>query len=316
MSRLRTGLRSFARPRPLVVTAPGATVVRWGVQARVRELGWHEALTPAEADLLVVCGAPGPGLAQALATVWAQLPTPRARVDVVTVADLVRLEQGREWLGDDGFQRADLGRRAPSPADEEMAPGGLGMADRGADRDGLTLDQLHPVWGPVLAHWPAGLRVELTMQGDVVQDADVQTLDEPARAEPVDPRVCAADRLAQLLAVLGWDLAAVRAARVRDDLLVGREERLAGLVARVRRSRGVRVLTQGVGLLDGADAHRRVLALLDELAGLGSPDDERSRERVLDALPELLAGLQVGAGRTVVASLPLAPVLSRETVRG
>ncbi|MEO6881609.1 MAG: hypothetical protein ABI181_11790 [Mycobacteriaceae bacterium] len=315
MSRLRAGLRGVAWPRPLLVTAPGATALRWSVQARVRELGWREALSPAQADLLVVCGAPGPGLARALATVWVQLPTPRARVDVTTAADLARLEEGRQQLGDDGFQRAEEAARAPSPADQEMAPGGLGMAERGADRDGLSLDQLHPVWGPVLAHWPAGLRVELTMQGDVVQQATVHLVDEPAEAERVEPRARAADDLAQVLAVLGWEHASVRAARVRDELLGGREELVAGLVARVRRSRGVRVLTQGVGVLDGADAHTRVLGLLDELAGLEAPA-AASRERSLHALPGMLAGIEVADARTVVASLPLAPVLSREPVRG
>src|SRR5260370_29378823 len=46
----------------------------------------------------------------------------------------------------------------------------------GADRDGLRLDQLHVPLGPVLPDWPAGLVVHLTLQGDVVQHAEVQAV--------------------------------------------------------------------------------------------------------------------------------------------
>jgi len=55
-------------------------------------------------------------------------------------------------------------------------PAGLPMARRGADRDGLKLDRLHVPLGPFLAHWPAGLVVQVTIQGDVVQQAEVTTL--------------------------------------------------------------------------------------------------------------------------------------------
>src|SRR5260370_2487867 len=55
-------------------------------------------------------------------------------------------------------------------------PAGLPMAGRGADRDGLRLDQLHVPLGPVLPDWPAGLVVHLALQGDVVQHAEAQAL--------------------------------------------------------------------------------------------------------------------------------------------
>ncbi len=53
---------------------------------------------------------------------------------------------------------------------------GLPMARRGADRDGLKLDRLHVPLGPFLPDWPAGLVVRVTMQGDVVQQAEVTAL--------------------------------------------------------------------------------------------------------------------------------------------
>ncbi len=48
---------------------------------------------------------------------------------------------------------------------------GLEMAGRGPDRDGLKLDQLHLSLGPVLADWPTGLMLRITLQGDVIQGA-------------------------------------------------------------------------------------------------------------------------------------------------
>ncbi|RJL24836.1 hypothetical protein D5H75_29100 [Bailinhaonella thermotolerans] len=139
-----------------------------------------------------------------------------------------------------------------------MAPGGLPMAGRAGDRDGLRLDVLHVPLGPVLADWPAGLVVELVLQGDVVQEAAVRPeatataaatagtgagtgdggdrtgsyWDEPwlrARSgEAVtvgegERRRAAAhlDSVGRLLAVAGWEREASRARRMRDSLLGG-----------------------------------------------------------------------------------------------
>jgi hypothetical protein len=57
---------------------------------------------------------------------------------------------------------------------------GLPMAERGDDRDELRLDQLHVPIGPALSDWPAGLVLRLTLQGDVVQDVEVDHLPVPS----------------------------------------------------------------------------------------------------------------------------------------
>ncbi|WP_344294743.1 hypothetical protein, partial [Streptomyces synnematoformans] len=110
---------------------------------------------------------------------------------------------------------------------------GLPLAGRADDRDGLRLDRLHLPLGPGLADWPAGLVLDVALQGDVVQHAGVRTLpppapgglpywDEPwlraARGEHVPRgtaarRRCAAhlDSAARLLAVSGWPDPAARA---------------------------------------------------------------------------------------------------------
>jgi hypothetical protein len=160
---------------------------------------------------------------------------------------------------------------------------GLSMAGRAPDRDGLTLDVLHVPLGPVLPYWPAGLRLSLTVQGDVVQEAAVETLgvlyhagppfwDEPAlRAlageavtwgEVARRRTAAhLDSLVRLLGVAGWDAAAARSAVLRDRALAGEPGGpLSADFARFRRrllgSRVLRRMTCGLGVLEGATADR------------------------------------------------------------
>jgi hypothetical protein len=166
----------------------------------------------------------------------------------------------------------------------EMAmPAGLAMAGRAPDRDGLMLDQLHVSLGPVLADWPAGLILRAALQGDVVQEAAVEVLDGGGRVEPFwdEPwrramageavsrgmaarqrAACHLDSLARLLAVAGWDGAALTARALRDDLLAvvpGRAVavRFARLSRRVGRSRLLTWLTRGLGVLtpDAAGVH-------------------------------------------------------------
>lgn len=315
-------LRSFARPRPLLVEVPGATGLRWAVESQLRELGWVAAAGPAEADVLVVCGQPGPELAAAVDVVWDQLPTPRARVTVTAAAQAGSdLHAAGARLGDVAHQRRDLGGRGPGPQDEEMAPGGLDMAEQGEDRDGLRLDRLHPVWGPVLADWPAGLRLAVALQGDVVQEVGVHVLDRGTCGpdDELDLRAVAADEVGRVLAVLGWPAAAERARWVRDELAAGRDPgpRCDALACRVRRSRAVRAATTGLGVYRGTDAADRLADLLTAMTGPGVvPPLRPDREASLAALPDLLPGLEVGAARLVVASLPLAPVAARAVIRG
>lgn len=321
LTALGARLRLLARPRPLLVEVPGSTGLRWAAESRLRDLGWVVAASPAEADVVVVCGAPGPELTAAVDVVWDQLPTPRARVTVTAAAEAGSgLLAARARLGDVAHQRRDLEARGPGPQDQEMAPGGLDMAGQGEDRDGLRLERLHPVWGPVLADWPAGLRLAVTLQGDVVQEVGVHVLDRGAGGadDELDPRAVAADEIGRLLAVVGWPAAADRARWVRDELAAGRDPgpRRDALAGRVRSSRALRAATVGVGLHQDADAADRLTDLLTAMTGAGvAPALRHDREASLAALPALLPGLEVGAARLVVASLPLAPVAARVVAR-
>ena len=155
---------------------------------------------------------------------------------------------------------------------------GLPMAHQGDDRDGLRLDRLHVPLGPVLADWPAGLVLQLTLQGDVVQQAEPEVLaggagsfwDEPWRrtaageyvttAEAARRRAAAhLDSLGRFLSLAGWGAAATAARRLRDDLLAGMPAGRLGpdtrrFARRVGRSRTLAWLTAGLGELSAGDA--------------------------------------------------------------
>jgi hypothetical protein len=278
---LRQRLYAFAAERPavLVVAVPRGTAPRLGVESRLRRRGWPQATSPAVADLLVVCGWPGDRLDQAIDTVWRNMPGPRAKVTVEPDADepaiAAALDRAVRRLADVTVQFADAAERVS--ASERAEPQ---MADRAPDRDGLKLDQLHLPLGPVLPHWPAGLVINTTIQGDVVVEAEVHTArgrggvafwDEPwVRAASGDPvfrgaaerRRAAAhlDSVSRLLALAGWPSASQRAALLRDEVL-GRApaQRLRGPVAdfvrRVGRSRSLRWMLHDLGVIGDPETY-------------------------------------------------------------
>jgi hypothetical protein len=166
----------------------------------------------------------------------------------------------------------------------DMGPvAGLPLAGRAPDRDGLKLDVLHVPLGPVLPFWPAGLRVALSVQGDVVQEATVATVglahatevpfwDEPMLRALAGQRVQAGevarrraashlDSLVRLLGVAGWDVPAVRCAVLRDRVLDGERagalvEAFGPLARRLTGSRVLRGMTVGLGDVDGGICDR------------------------------------------------------------
>ncbi|MFD1657495.1 hypothetical protein ACFSL4_04425 [Streptomyces caeni] len=215
--------------------------------------------------------------------------------------------------------------------DTEM-PGGLPMAERGEDRDGLMLDRLHVPLGPLLVDWPAGLTVRLTLQGDVIQQAEVEDPVTPsgrsavsfwaqpwlraARGEPVrvgEAVRCRAaahlDSLARLLSVAGWPAEAVVARRLRDDLLNGASgaavtPRLDRFARRVGRSRTLAWLTRGIGGISAEKARE---------AGVSGPA-ARAGGDVTDRYRQWLADIRCDVGR-LEEPLPLQPAVD-ESPRG
>ena len=84
------GLRAWAlaSPRVLVVDAPGGRALRWTVEAELDRRGWAQALSPSDADVLLVIGAPGRELTAAVDLVWRQMSRPRHRVDLLSEEDV------------------------------------------------------------------------------------------------------------------------------------------------------------------------------------------------------------------------------------
>ncbi|MEG3627700.1 hypothetical protein [Streptomyces poriticola] len=278
---VRTLLRRRAarRPRVFPVALPGATAVRLAAEAELRRRGLTATVTPADADLLVVCGVPAAGDLDWLDRIAAAMPRPAARI-VVPSADRAAqlLDTGRALL------EAGPAYRHPPETAAPAASGaaGLSTAQRGDDRDGLRLDRLHLVLGPALADWPAGLLLRLTLQGDIVQAVRADTAcatdrpalpsdrmpfwdepwlraahgDRPVTGGDLARRRCAAhlDSVGRLLAVTGWDDTAARCRRLRDAVLSGlpggpvRGELLA-TTRRVARSRTLRWGLAGLGPL-------------------------------------------------------------------
>ncbi|TFV79374.1 hypothetical protein E4P39_01670 [Blastococcus sp. CT_GayMR19] len=91
---------ALARPRVLIVDAPGTVERRWAVEAELDRRGWPLAMSPADTDVLLVLGTPGPQLALAIDVLWSQVAQPRHRVDLRATTDLHhRLEETLHALG-------------------------------------------------------------------------------------------------------------------------------------------------------------------------------------------------------------------------
>lgn len=119
----------------LTVTAADGVVVRLAAERAVRTLGWVLAWSPADADVLVVCGTPEGAEVDAVERVWQQMPGPRARVrlddpqDVseALVAAAAALEDraAQEGLAHD----ADIDAQMNAQGSGDMDHGEIGHGD-------------------------------------------------------------------------------------------------------------------------------------------------------------------------------------------
>ena len=372
----------------LVVEVPGSWRTRMAAERNLFARGWRLADAPADADVLVVCGEPGPRLAEAIESVWHQMPGPRVRVDVHAADEVgARLDEAHTGLLDTDHHRRDAqqrptasellaeqaGPRAESHGGHgdtdhgsagghegmdhedheghegmdhggheghegmEMSPGGIPLAEGGEDRDGLEMDVLQVRFGPVLPHWPAGLVLRCSLQGDVIVEAQAELVDGPARQddEVVGP-ARGIDNIASLLALAGWDDAAAEARRVRDaalesgDAAAGSE--LERLRRRVRRSWTLRWSLRGVRRQSDKEAHARglpadavgdtydrLIGMLDRaVAGVaataagdtGTRTNDAGRTLPTDHLAHLVMGLDLATARLVLASLDIHELLA------
>jgi hypothetical protein len=240
---------------------------------------------------------------------------------------------GHEGMDHGGHEGMDHGGHG----EMEMSPGGIPLAEGGEDRDGLEMDVLQVRLGPVLPHWPAGLVLRCSMQGDVIVEAQTELVDGPAGQddEVVGParRI---DNIASLLALAGWDDAAAEARRIRDTALESGDSpagsELERLRRRVRRSWTLRWSLSGVRRLSDEDAkarglpadavgdtYDRLMGMLDRaVAGVaataagdtGTRTNDAGRTLSTDHLAHLVMGLDLATARLVLASLDIHELLA------
>jgi hypothetical protein len=205
----------------------------------------------------------------------------------------------------------------PMSGDMMMDPGGVPLAAEAPDRDGLSLDVLHLGWGPALPWWPAGLQVQITIQGDVITKAQARIITATTSADLAGPtevpaRVAVLEGLSRLLFLAGADRQAWGAVRLIDALLGGAVSgaALTGWATRILRSTVLRSMLQRIplaaddrgGASPSPDVWSRVVALLqqlqsqDELAGGAAMAD-------VEVLSGSLIGRELGEARLIIAAL-------------
>jgi hypothetical protein len=127
-----------ARPHVLIAAMPGGTAVRLAAEQELRRRGWPTAMTPADADVLLVAGDPAASFAAVLDATWRATPAPRARAQAGRPGEVPAvLETARARLRDRSSQQAlaaDTGHDAAQHGDG--AAGGHEPAVRDRDHHG------------------------------------------------------------------------------------------------------------------------------------------------------------------------------------
>jgi len=396
---------ALRRAHVLIVEAPGDPMLRIRAEACVVREGWAIAMSPADADVLLVCGTADVEFGAAVDRLWDQMVSPLVRVASGAAADLPQaIDDARHALLDDDSQRADALRRAAGGSGTEPAgvaevpmdkghegasskhaahgsmghgatthpsatgnpglmgmdhesmdhgsidmghghhmhmgmsgPAGIPLAQGEDDRDGLEMDALHVILGPILPAWPADLVLRCTLHGDTISAAEAEVLpsaEQSAALSPDERGALLIDGAARVVQLAGWDPVAIALRGVRDDLLTPRLDqrrvsaRLQRIERRIRRSRTLRWSLRGVrpssaaAQAAGPDAHELLLALLEYAVGAvgGRPGHGPASLPAVTA-PELasaVVGQDLATARLTVASftpwglagrVPIAPAM-------
>ena len=100
----------------LVIEPPGQWSTRVELDHQMLRRGWRRAWTPADADVLAVCGVPGPELAELVDLIWEQMPGPRVRTSISSPdAVALALRTAADLLLDTPGHRADAQGRLQEP---------------------------------------------------------------------------------------------------------------------------------------------------------------------------------------------------------
>ncbi len=288
-----------ARVHVLVVGVPGFPLLRLRALAALRRRGWVEASSPADADVLLVCGTVEDPMRHAADAAWALVPAPRARrtaLDAVALEGL--LDSAQRVLGDRALQAGHVPAAVPDATSAAT----------------LRL-------GPVLTDWPAGLIVDCDRRAGVVAAAAVTRIAPRGREEdplPADESafVQACDRAARLLRLAGWPAEARRLGRCIDRVLAG--EPAPSVLPQVRRS-AARVarsalLRANLAAVPGEALHRLLVILSDaERGALGEPGVDEPIDPA--ALADALIGAPCDQVRLLIAAAGTDPVVAVPVVQ-
>lgn len=335
-----------AAPVPVFVAAGhGAGPVLAGLRAAD---GIDVVASPRHATVLVVVGHVPSAAIAALHQVHDQVPGPRAvvvvdgepaRLDLPAATGSTRARLVGDLVGLHGaVVTGQHSEPAIGASDSPVQWQGVGPHGQGGEgmmggvpwgrpmamppmtgRDGLALDRLSLVLGPFLGGLPPLLEMEVGLQGDVLEEVTLHGVPPEADALPaitpdIDPDLVA---LAELLAMAGLGALAVSAARMATAP-ARRVEDIADLRRRIDQPWGLRMATDGVGILElpgvAPTATGRWQAWL-ESAAIASVGDERHATQAisLNDLADQLVGMEIGQSLLTLATLR--PELAASTAR-
>lgn len=172
------------------------------------------------------------------------------------------------------------------------APYGRPLPERADDRDGLKLDHLPVRVGPLFAPFPVGLALDIKLQGDVIQEADVENFTDAAEHggsifhDALRAPVAVRDlELARARSHLNWlsDAVAIAGAASLSERILrlsrrvgpGEGDAVRGLERTLRRRGFLAWSTRGVGVLE-TDTLVGVTGPVARASGL--PVDARTEE--------------------------------------
>ncbi|ORW35667.1 hypothetical protein AWC17_21695 [Mycobacterium nebraskense] len=134
------------RAHVLLAEVPGHFELRASVERSLFRRGWCPALSPADADILAVCGVPGPELAKIIDLIWDQMPGPRVRIEIQDFHSVdSALTRGGSGLLDTNRHRRDAAQRGqvvdPGSVDGLASSEGCeAQGDSNPDMDNVDMD--------------------------------------------------------------------------------------------------------------------------------------------------------------------------------
>lgn len=328
------GLRRFAAGAPAPIYAAIGPNARRAVEDLSLEADISLQMSARHASLLLVAGEVFEEDRADLRRLHDQLPHPRATLwwrakpspnDVgqtigvdTDLCDLLRSTHEQLLLGVKESEDDLLPDEPPAPwrgrgdhgqGGEGMMGGkpyGRPMAMTDEDlRDGLSLDAYTTSVGPFLPMFPPGLKLEVTLQGDVIEKAKIQRapfLDGSSRDEPLR-------LIARLLRMLGLAAQEERFIRADRDLEQGRSPDMRILKRLLDWSGAVAAIPPGLGEIGSGDVRSRLHGWWEQIEGKTAAS-ERQVDRRASAedqhaichLTDLLPGLEWHEAMLVINS--------------